>query len=151
MIRLVAAASALLAAGVQDSAPPPPSTPPPGSVLAQTILRQQVIIRVPRPRSRAPTTRAPIRWREKAGPRCISADNIQGAFPGASSVDIVLNGNRRVRAHLGQGCAGLNYYRGLYVNANPDGRICAGRDVVRSRMGGHCDIVQFRVLEPTRP
>ncbi len=149
MIRLAAAASAVLAIGVQDSAPPP-ELPTAAVVFAQTV-RQQVMIRVPRPRASAPAASAPMRWRETAGPKCIAADKIEGAFPSASSVDIVLNGNRRVRAQLGQTCAGLNYYRGVYVNANPDGRICAGRDVVRSRMGGQCEIVQFRILQPARP
>ena len=32
--------------------------------------------------------------------------------------------------------------------ATEDGRICADRDVIRSRVGGECRIDQFRVLTP---
>ena len=72
-------------------------------------------------------------------------------MPGANTVDLLMRDNRRVRAHLGRRCAGLDYYSGLYVDANPDGQICAGRDAIRSRMGGQCGIVQFRQLQPARP
>jgi len=146
MIRLAAAALVLLAGASQDSASPPPELE-----FAQVVVRQQVIIRVPRSGDRRVEASAPMHWREGAGPRCIQARQIAGAMPAASSVDFVLHDKRRVRAQLGQRCAGLDYYSGLYLNANPDGQICAERDVIRSRMGGQCGIVQFRSLEPTRP
>jgi hypothetical protein len=120
-------------------------------VVAQVIVRQQVIVRVPRAPARVEASAAPAHYRETAGPRCISIRQIAGAMPAAASVDITMRDSRRIRARLGQRCAGLDYYRGIYVNANPDGQICADRDVVRSRMGGQCEIVQFRLLQPVRP
>jgi hypothetical protein len=39
----------------------------------------------------------------------------------------------------------------MYLNANPDGQICADRDVIRSRMGGQCGIVHFSRLQAVRP
>jgi hypothetical protein len=146
MIRLAAAALVLLAGASQDSAPPPPDIE-----FAQVTVRQQVIIRVPRSGQRRVEASAPMQWREAAGPRCIQARQIAGAMPAASSVDFVLHDKRRIRAQLGQRCAGLDYYSGLYLSANPDGQICAERDVIRSRMGGQCGIVQFRSLEAVRP
>jgi hypothetical protein len=148
MIRLAAAALVLLAGASQDSAPPPPDLE-----IAQVTVRQQVIIRVPRGsgQRRVEASAAPMQWREGAGPRCIQVRQIAGAMPAPQSVDFVLRNNRRVRARLGQRCAGLDYYSGMYLSANPDGQICAERDTIRSRMGGQCGIVQFRSLEAVRP
>ncbi len=147
MIRLAAAALLLLVGAPQDSAPSSP-----GPEFAQVTVRHQVIIRVPRsPQRRVEASASPVQWREGAGPRCIQARQIAGAMPAASSVDFVLHDKRRVRAQLGQRCAGLDYYSGLYLAANPDGQICAERDAIRSRMGGQCGIVQFRSLEAVRP
>ena len=150
MIRLAAAAVALLAAGAQDS-PVPAEVAPTDLVALQMTVHQQVIIRVPRGRNRVEASSGATRWRETGGPRCVQARQIAGAMPTASTVDLLMRDNRRIRARLGRGCAALDYYRGLYVSANPDGQICAGRDEIRSRMGGHCGIVQFRLLQPVRP
>ena len=153
MIRLAAAALALLAASMPDDA----SLSPADSradialaelVFAQVVVQQQIIIRVPRGDARVPASSAPTRWRESNGPRCIQARQIAGAKPAASRVDLLMRDNRRIRARLARRCVALDYYRGLYVSANPDGQICAGRDQVRSRMGGACDIVDFRTLRP---
>jgi len=161
MIRLAAAALMLLAASAQGSAPSPDTLPAqvpetligqaPEAMIAQVIVRQQVIVRVPRAPARVEASAAPVQWRETAGPRCISIRQIAAAMPSAASVDILMQDRRRIRARLGQRCAGLEHYRGIYFNANPDGRICAERDVIRSRMGGQCEIVQFRTLQPVPP
>jgi hypothetical protein len=147
MIRLAAAALVLLAGASQDSAPPPPPLE-----LAQVTIRQQVIVRVPRGgHRRVEASAAPMQWREAAGPRCIQARQIAGAMPAAASVDFLLHDRRRIRANFGKRCAGLDYYSGMYLTANPDGQICADRDVIRSRMGGQCGIAEFRSLQPVRP
>ena len=139
----------LLAGLPQDSGSPPP---PPEPASSQVTIRQQVIIRVPRSNQRrVEASAAPMQWREGAGPRCIQVRQIAGAMPAAASVDFLLRDNRRVRARLGQRCTGIDYYSGMYLTANPDGRICAERDVVRSRMGGQCGIAEFRSLQAVRP
>lgn len=144
MIRY-AAAMALAAGASQDSAAF-------GELAAvQIVIRQQIIIRVPPRETRVPAVSAPQRWREVGGPRCIPARMIAGASPGQNSVDLIMRDRSRIRARLGQRCAGLDYYRGLYLNANVDGQLCAERDVIRSRMGGECGIVRFRSLQPVRP
>lgn len=149
MIRLAAAAMVLLVGASQDKAPPPPA---PEIAFAQMTIRQQVIIRVPRSgRDRTEASASPMRWQEGAGPRCVQLRQIAGAKPSAASVDFLLHNKQRVRAQLAQRCAGLNYYSGLYLNANPDGQLCAQRDAIRSRMGGQCGIVQFRSLQAVRP
>lgn len=146
MIRLAVAALLLAAAPGDEGADERTIEQAAGGV-AQIVI-QQVIIRVPRAGQRIPAAARSMQWRESGGPRCIPARQIAGAVPAADTVDLVLRDNRRLRARLGRGCPALDYYRGLYVAANRDGQVCAGRDAIRSRIGGQCDIVQFRTLQP---
>lgn len=120
---------------------------------AQVTIRQQTIIRVPRrPRPAEQTGASIIEWREGRGPRCLPARAVIGAtLLRRNSVDLVLRGNRRFRARLDRDCPGLDFYQGFYVPGTQDGMICADRDSVRSRMGGQCEIDQFRTLTPVRP
>ena len=142
---ILAGAAALLAyafAGADAQAPERPSV----------TVRQQFIIRVQRgPRMAVPRGAAPIEWQESRGPRCVSASRIAGAtLIGQDSVDLILRDNSRVRARLERRCPALDYYYGFYVNATADGQICEDRDVIRSRVGGQCQIDQFRALTPVR-
>lgn len=146
MIRLLVAAVLSLAAPPAEK----PNVAVPFDRVAAELLQvtvQQIIIRIPRRDQRVPAM-SNMDWRESNGPRCIPARQIAGAMPSPNNVDLLMHDNSRIRARLGGRCAGLGYYRGLYVDANPDGRLCAGRDEIRSRMGGRCAIVQFRTLRP---
>jgi hypothetical protein len=118
--------------------------PPQGMV----TFHQQVIVRVPTPPAQNQT---PIRWEEHNGPRCIPWAQIAGAaLIGQHSVDLLLRDRTRVRARLERRCPALDYYRGFYVSATPDGLICADRDSIRSRTGGECEIDRFRTLRARR-
>ena len=150
MIRRAMAALALVVGGTQalaaDDSLVEAQVP---LVAAQVIVRQQIIIRVP-PRGAVPASANGVHWREGNGPRCLAARDIAAAMPSQNNVDFIMRDSSRVRARLGQRCAGLDYYRGFYVDARPDGRICAERDALRSRMGGACDISEFRTLQRAR-
>jgi hypothetical protein len=123
-------------------APPPPALAPRYS---QVMVREQLIVRM------GNGMPVPIRWKEGKGPKCVPWKMIAGAAVMApASVDFMLRDNRRVRARLDSSCPALDYYRGFYIAPNPDGRICADRDVIRSRMGGECGIAKFRSLKPKR-
>ena len=99
-----------------------------------------------------PRTPPTIVYREKHGPRCIAAADIAGAaVTGPSSVDFGLRGGTRVRARLEDDCPALDYYGGFYVTPQPDGRICADRDAIRTRSGGECGIDRFKALVPAKP
>lgn len=112
-------------------------------------IRQQIIIRIPRTRVGRGAMASPATWREGRGPRCIPATRIAGlGHLGENSVDLVLSDSRRIRARLGGRCPALDFYRGFYVTAAEDGRVCADRDSIRSRAGAECEIEQFRTLYP---
>ena len=149
MIRTGAAALLLLLFGSAQERPPAPRGPQ-GTV---TVRHRQIIIRVPSGiRQVAPAGASLIKWRESAGPDCVAATRLIGAtLLRQNSVDLILRDNSRVRARLQRGCPALDYYRGFYINATADGRICADRDSIRSRDGGECQIDQFRSLSPERP
>lgn len=115
---------------------------------AQLVIRERVVIRVPRA---APRPATPIRWKERKGPRCIPAQQLAGALPAdEGAVDIVLTGGKRVRARLVRACRQLDYYSSFYIRPGIDGEICAGRDPIRTRAGRTCEIERFRTLVPAR-
>jgi hypothetical protein len=114
---------------------------------AQVTIRQQIIVRMPA-RARPGIPARQIEWKESKGPKCVSARAIAGAtLLGRDSVDLILRNNSRIRAKLENSCPALDYYQGFYISPNPDGMICADRDVIRSRMGGECEIERFRSLK----
>jgi hypothetical protein len=145
MIRAGIAATILLALSASSVAQRAPAPPLRGTF----TLHEQVIIRITRaPRGVAPDDPA-IEWREHRGPHCIETSRIAGStLLGPEGFDLVLHDRTRIRAQLENSCPALDYYRGFYVNTSADGRICADRDVVRSRAGGECQIKQFRILRP---
>ena len=136
-----AAALLLFTLGMPDSAPQQERTQ-----FAQLIVREQIMVRVPM-RLRPPDPR--IEWKESRGPKCVAASTIIGAaLVGQESVDFVMRDRSRVRAELENSCPALDYYRGFYITPNADGKVCADRDIIRSRMGGQCGIERFRALKP---
>jgi hypothetical protein len=147
MAMILAGTALLLLAFAAQTAPPSPRAED------VTVRHQQIIIRLSRgPRTIAPAGRSLIQWRESRGPRCVSAQRLIGATSlRPDSVDLILRDNSRVRARLQRRCPALDYYRGFYINATEDGRICAERDSIRSRAGGECQIEDFRSLSPERP
>ncbi|QAY75258.1 hypothetical protein [Sphingosinicella sp. BN140058] len=133
-----AAALLLLAAGASAPAQQP-------SHYAQVVIREQIVVKM-RTRAQPPQQ---IRWKESKGPKCIPARAIGGAAViSEDSIDLILRDNRRIRVKLDGDCPALGYYPGFYVTPNPDGMICAGRDSIRSRIGGRCGIDRFRTLQP---
>ena len=148
MIRTGAAVLLLLLSASAEQVPPQPRGE--GTLV---VRHRQIIVRVPSGiRQVAPAGASLIKWREGRGPDCVNATRLVGAtLLRQSSVDLILRDNSRVRARLQRGCAALDYYRGFYINATEDGRICADRDSIHSRAGGECQIDSFRSLTPERP
>lgn len=125
-----------------------PAAPPPDArvELAQVVVRQRTMVRVPR--MAPPPPPKPIQWIEKKGPRCVPVGDMAGALVGERNrLDLVLRGGKRVRAILEDDCRGLEFARGFYLKPSADGMICADRDLVRTRYGAKCPIDGFRRLE----
>lgn len=134
-------------AAALPAAEPAPERP---MELAQVVVREQIIIRVPMRmrKDKAPPRATPVEWEESKGPKCVSHRTVAGAtLLGQDSVDLILRDGSRVRAKL-DNCPALDYYPGFYISPHPDGKICADRDMIRSRMGGQCGIERFRALTP---
>jgi hypothetical protein len=111
---------------------------------AQITIQQTMIVRVPNRR----TPPAPIRWKIKKGPKCVQMASIAGAAIVADdAIDLVMRGGDRLRAQFSSRCPALDYYSGFYMLPTKDGRICADRDVIRTRAGGQCEIQRFRKLK----
>ena len=112
-----------------------------------SFVQNEFVIRVP---VRPTTEMLRFEWEEARGPRCIASAQLRGAvISGSEHVDLVMGGNRRFRANFGRDCPALDFYEGFYVNS-PNQMICAGRDTIRSRMGGSCSIKSFSQLVPIR-
>lgn len=110
--------------------------------VAQLTVEQSLIVRVPR---RIPAK--PLKWKAKKGPKCVAMSAIAGAAVVADdAIDLVLKGGQRLRARFSSNCPALDYYSGFYILPTDDGRICAGRDMIRTRAGGQCEIERFRKL-----
>lgn len=122
-----------------------------GVEMAQLTIRERVIIRVPRMGAARAAIPAPIRYKEKKGPKCVAAADLGGALiqePGA--VDLVMAGGKRLRARLDKDCGPLDYYGGFYLRPAADGQVCGGRDVIRMRSGASCGIAAFKTLVPAK-
>jgi len=113
--------------------------------VTRLVVQDEVILRIPvQPRPLVPQ----FDWEERKGLKCIHTRAIHGALlSSAQQVDFILGGERRIRAQLDEECPALDFYGGFYLQPQDD-RICAGRDAIRSRMGGSCTIERFTQLVP---
>ncbi|MFW2852931.1 hypothetical protein ACM61V_13545 [Sphingomonas sp. TX0543] len=129
-----------------------------GTQWAQVIIRERMIIRIPRVDSSPepprplyrPAPPPPARWREQSAPKCVPADSIVAARMNEGDVDLETIDGRRLRAKLDDACPTLKFYTGFYLKRTGDGMICAKRDALRSRSGARCEIAYFRALVPRR-
>ena len=117
-----------------------------GQVTTMTF-HERIIVRIPKLGPPPPQ----FAWKEKRGPKCVVAADLAGALvPAPGIVDLVLAGNRRVRARLDGGCAPLDFYSGFYMKPAADGKICAGRDTIRARSGLSCPIESLHALKAVK-
>ena len=116
-----------------------------GQSVTRLVGQDDIILRVPvQPRPLMPQ----IEWIERKGPRCVRITEIHRALlQGPEQVDFILANRSRIRAHLDEDCPALDFYGGFYLQLADD-RLCAGRDAIRSRMGGSCTIDRFNELVP---
>lgn len=153
---LSAATMMLLLLALPGAAQRRPVDTPAVTTVRTEVRVQRVILRVPRapfaPVSySAPRALPPIQWVEKRTDRCVPLQNLAAVtINRTDSVDLLLSNGGRVRARLADDCPSLDFVSGLYIKPSGDGRMCASRDVIRSRTGGQCRIAAFRALVPAR-
>jgi hypothetical protein len=116
-----------------------------GQSVTRLVDQDETVLRVPvQPRPLMPQ----FEWHEKKGPKCFPVAMVRRALlSGPQQVDFVLGSKQRIRAHLDEDCPALDFYSGLYLQLQ-DEKLCAGRDAIRSRMGGSCTIDRFKLLVP---
>ena len=154
MIRAGMAALLTLAFGGADAGKEMQSQRP--QISGTITFHQQIIIvrtpvAAPAPPAAASANVTRILWEEHRGPRCIAWAQIAGSgLISQDSVDFIFRDNTRVRARLERHCPALDYYNGFYLAATADGLICGGRDSIRARTGGQCQIDRFRSLRAAR-
>jgi hypothetical protein len=121
---------------------------PAPQTITRMVIEQTVIWRVP---LQSRPVMAQIEWIERegsAGPKCIPVARIRRALlSGPEHVDFVFARGGRIRAQFDEDCPALDFYGNFYLQPQ-DGRLCAGRDAVRSRLGESCTIGSFRQLVP---
>lgn len=114
--------------------------------VTRLVIRDEVVWRIP------VTPRSPqqqrIAWIERKGPKCVPTGAIRRAMlAGRGNVDFVLANRTRIRAKFASDCPALDFYAGLYLLPDDD-LLCADRDSIHSRVGGSCEIMAFRLLQP---
>jgi hypothetical protein len=119
-----------------------------GQPISRLVSEDEMILRVPvQPKPVSPR----LDWVEHKGPKCIPVEAIRRAMlSGPDQVDFVLMNKRRIRAEFDNRCPALDFYGGFYLRTE-DGRLCADRDEIHSRMGGSCTIERFKQLVPRIP
>lgn len=144
-------AAALMAAALGEAASGAEPSPIAPMQFAQLTIRRQLLVRIPvrpRPSAAIVARESRIEWKEKGGPKCVPARQIVAATAFTQkSVDLILRDQSRLRARLERSCPALDFYFGFYITPAEDGRICADRDAIRSRVGGECGIDRFRTLK----
>lgn len=123
----------------------------------QVRIEQRVIVRIA-PSSMMPRQSMfaelqqmppPTRLVERKMEDCIAVSNIAGVQTTSSNrLVLYLRDRRMVTASLEKSCRARDYYSGFYLERNEDGRLCVGRDKLKSRTGANCEISRMRQLVP---
>lgn len=123
------------------------------AVQHQIHIEQRVVIRlVPstisarRAMFDAPRSDHPVRYKEKKLSRCIPIDEIDGIAPLQNRLLLFMRDRRLLSATLERVCDPDAFYLGASVERNADGRLCSGRDTLRSRTGANCQISRINRL-----
>ena len=114
----------------------------------QVRIEERVVIRIAplRPamrtqlEDRSKDEEAP-KLREKPMGDCLPVDGIAGVGLGTNNrLVFVLRDRRLVSVHLDRACPAREFYSGLYVERNEDGRLCVKRDRLHARSGATCAV-----------
>ena len=83
---------------------------------------------------------------------CVELESIAGSRVGRGNrLMLFLNDRRVLTARMPRNCRARDFYSGFYVERHADGRLCASRDLLRSRVGTACATEQLSRLEQVSP
>ena len=89
----------------------------------------------------------PARYKEKKIGRCVPIEDIVGVAPTRPNrLLLFMRDHRLLSVALDRACDADAFYLGAYVESSADGRLCTGRDMLRSRTGATCQISRISRL-----
>jgi hypothetical protein len=84
--------------------------------------------------------------------RCIDMRTASTARQfGERALELTMRDGRQYRMFLAQECPALAFYQGFYYRPHPDGKLCAGKDVIGARSGGECQIASILQIVHAKP
>ncbi|HWK41409.1 MAG TPA: hypothetical protein VNR60_05715 [Croceibacterium sp.] len=90
-------------------------------------------------------------FREQKIGDCIPVSAIAAVQPGERNRLLLFMRDRSIfSAALERTCSSDDFYSGFYVERQPDGQLCSGRDHLQSRSGANCRVAQFNRLVVVR-
>lgn len=117
----------------------------------QVRIHQRVVVRISprRLRARVPAEEErQVRYRRVDMGDCIDVGDIGAVRPlGDNQLLFYERGGGMVSADLARRCSARSFYSGFYVERSEDGRMCVGRDRLRSRSGAACQLASLHRLE----
>jgi hypothetical protein len=125
----------------------------------QVRIEQHVIIRIsPSPPAvrremfgQTPRPDDPLRFKEKKADRCVAIDDIAGITPmEPNRLVLFMRDHRMLSVALERACDADAFYLGAYIARSGDGKLCTGRDSLRSRTGATCRVGRISRLVAVR-
>jgi len=81
----------------------------------------------------------PVRFKEKKHDHCVAIEDIAGISPmEPNRLVLFMRNHHMLSVSLERACDADAFYLGAYVERNPDGKLCTGRDTLRARTGATC-------------
>lgn len=130
---------------------------PEAEVAQQVRIEERVIIRIG---PSSPMSQRVLSLRQSSEGRVFQEQKLDGCVPVAaiSAVQpaernrllLFMRDRRILTAALERTCNSEDFYSGFYVERQPDGQLCSGRDRLQSRSGANCRVAQFNRLVAVR-
>lgn len=139
--------------GERGAAPEP-------EIARQVRIEERVIIRIGPSSSMTSQRMLSLLPSQRGGSRVFREEKLDGCVP-ISAIAAVQPGERNrlllfmrdrgiLTAALERACNAEDFYSGFYVERQPDGQLCSGRDRLQSRSGANCQVAQFNRLIAVR-
>ena len=94
-----------------------------------------------------PRSGGPPRYREKSYHDCVAIEDIVGIKPMTPNrLVLFMRNHHMLSAALERACDADAFYLGAYVQRSGDGKLCAGRDMLRARSGATCQVSRLARL-----